>query len=880
MTRKLFHIDPTRASVHSEIDAEMRFHLDARAEELVRLGHSPDDARRMALEEYGDTAAARAELAAIDRRRVGRIAFSETLHSWLQDIRLTLRGIRARPAFGVTILVTLALGIGANAAIFGVVDSVLLRPLPYARPDRLVHLWETYESRVGGRSEASYPDYLDFQSRATAFTGLAGYQGSSILVGGDQPAVVRGGAVTANFFDLLGVKPMLGRSFLPGEDAVGAPRVVLLTYGAWRQRFGGDPSVIGRRITLDGGPATVIGVLPAGFQFARVGTAELWVPISRPQSVRETRGSHWLNVIGRMRDGVSVGRAKSDVSRVMRDLAKQYPENVGRDGDVVALRDEFVGGVRSLLLVLYGAVVVVLLVACVNVANLLLIRGAAREREIAVRVALGAGRGRLLRQLLTESVLLSLVGGALGLLVARVGVHGLLALIPAQQMRGLPPLTSPGVDGRVVAYTMLVALIAGVGFGLVPALRLSGTSIATTMRAGSRGLVGGGNRLRDGLVIGEIALTVILLSGAMLFGRSLARLTSVDAGFEPDQAVVTTVTLPSRSANAARQAAFFDALVRRVRELPGVSTAGMTSKLPLDAGNSLGFAIAGQPAPEPGRAPDASYRSIVGDYFAAARIPMIAGRALDARDDANSPPVMVVNRALADAYFEGRDPTGQGILIGADTFRVVGVAGNVPIARLEDTRTPTLYVPFARVSQPSMSLVVRSAQGAAQLAPAIRSVVASLDASAAMSPVTAMADIVTASPSVFTRRFPLFLIGGFAVTALLLAIVGIYGVVSYSVALRTREIGIRTALGAQPSALMRLVVGHGARLALAGIVVGVAGASLAGRFAEKLLFGVTAGDPVTYVAVTVVLGAVAIGATVLPALRATRVDPALALRSD
>jgi putative ABC transport system permease protein len=879
--RKLFRVPSTRATVGHEIDDEMRFHLDARREELERLGHSPDDARRIALEEFGDVRAARAELAAIDRRRVGRVDVREWLSSWSQDVRFALRGLRARPGFSLTILLTLALGVGANAAIFSIIDSVLLRPLPFAEPARLVHLWETYTSNVGGRSEASYPDYEDWRARTRSFSGLAGYQPGNVLIGGAEPATVRGVSTSANFFDVLGVKPMLGRAFLPGEDAVGAPRIVLLTYGCWRSRFAGDSSIVGREIAIDGAPATVIGVLPREFQFARVSTAEVWTPTARTRQTREGRGNHWFNVIGRLRPGVSIDGARQDLSRVMRDLAREYPQtNIDRQSQVVPLRDEFVGTIRPLLVLLYSAVVIVLLVACVNVANLLLIRGADREREMAVRVALGAGRARLVRQLLTESFILAVIGGGLGLLVAKAGGSALISLIPAAQMRGLPAIDASQRNWSVVLYTLLVSVAAGFGFGLVPALRFTRSSLSSSMRAGGRGATGGMSRLRDALVIGEIALTIILMSGAVLFGRSLMRLAVIDTGFQPEQVVTTTVVLPAQRYNSQQRVQALDRLLARMREIPGITSVAMTSKLPLDPGNSTSFAIAGQPAPLPGRAPDASYRTIAGDYLGTIGNRILAGRTLKPSDDANAPPVLVINRAFADAYLGGRDAIGQGIIVGADTFRVVGVAANVPIAKLEDKVTPAFYVPFARISEGSMAIVLRTQRDAGLLAPELHKALASVDPGIAMSAPIAMKDFVTSSPSIFLRRFPLFLMAAFAATALLLAIVGIYGVVSYSVSQRTREMGIRMALGAQPGSLVALVVRHGLWMAAVGIVVGIGGALLASRFAEKMLYGVSASDPVTYAVVAAVLASVAIAASVVPARRASRVDPSLALRAE
>lgn len=882
MPRKLFTHVPTRARVQHDVDDELRFHLDARTEELIRLGSSPEEARRIALDEYGDVTAARAELASIDRRRVGKIALREWLSSWMQDVRFALRGLRARPGFSLTILFTLALGIGANAAIFSVVDSVLLRPLPFAQPDRLVHLWEVYKSNVDGRSEASYPDYLDFRARNKTLTDLAGYHGGGFLLGGATPMTIGGGKCTANFFDVLGVKAAYGRTFVEGEDVPGAPRVVVLSYGFWQRQFAGDPHAVGKTLTLDGAPATIVGVLPRSFQFGRMPGAEVWTPLDRIQQIREMRASHWLNVVGRLKPNATLATASQDFSSIMQMLATEYPQsNKGRQIQIVPLHEEFVGSVRPVLLLLYGAVAVVLLISCVNVANLLLIRGADREREIAVRVALGAGRGRLVRQLLTESVLLAALGGLLGLGVAKLGVVGLLGVLPAHPMRGIPDLGGIGIDPRIVFYCILISLVAGIGFGIVPALRFVKPALQDTLRGAGRGMIGGASRLRDALVAGEIALTVVLLSGALLFGRSVLRLLAIDPGFRSDNVMTTTVVLPSSTFGSAQsRVAFFQRFTDRVRELPGVKSVGLVSRLPLDFGNSVGFTVVGQPAPDPSNRPQASYREASADYFETMGIPIASGRAFGAGDDLNAPTVAVVNRALVAAYFNGADPVGQRLMLGRDTALIVGVVGDVPIGKIEDKIPPTLYLPSLQDPQTVMGVAIRTRASAEQTSRSLRSLLSGLEPSAAMNGVTSMDDVIITSPSVFLRKLPLYLVGAFAFTALLLAIVGIYGVVSYSVAQRTREMGIRMALGAQPGSLVALVMRHGGWMAATGIVAGVAGSLVVGRFADSLLYGVRASDPLTYLAVGLVLSIVAVSATILPARRATRVDPALALRSE
>ena len=878
---RFFRISSAR-SVEAEVDEEMRFHIQTRIDALMLAGLSRADAESMAIQEFGDLNAARRQLASIDRRRARRGAWREWISSLGQDVRFGLRALRTRPGFAITTLVTLALGIGGNAAIYSVVYAVLLKPLPFKQPDRLVHLWEVYESKVDSRSEASYPDYLDWRARNHVFADLAGYQGRGYLIGTDHAVVVPGAKATSNFFDVLGVRPILGRTFARGEDDVGAPRVALLAYGFWQSQFAGDRAVVGRTIMVDGVPATVVGVLPRDFQFARRGDAQIWTPIDREAIWRQRRGAHWLNVVGRLRDGATLAAASTNMSAVMRDLAREFPEtNAGRDAQVVPLRDELVGSVRPLLFVLYGAVAVVLLVACANVANLLLMRGADRQREIAVRVALGAGRGRLIRQLLTESLILSVAGATLGLFLAHVGVRSLTSAIPAATRARIPALSTAGVDVNVVLYSIAVSIVAGLGFGLAPALRTSRTSVQEVLRNGGRGATTGAS-LRDALVIGEISLTLMLLCGATLFGRSLAKLLSLELGFRPQHVTTAGVLLPSGAyGDKASQVMAFARIEAAVRSLPGVSDVGLTSKLPLDFGNSVGFEIAGRAPSPPGQNPSASYREVAGDYFKTLGVPTLSGRAFDARDVATAPEVGVVNRALAAAYFDGKDPVGSALLFGSkDTVRIVGLVGDVPIGNIGDKIPPTLYIPLAQSSETYMAVVVRGEADVTQLGREITKAVTEQAPGAAVVNTVAMDQLISQSNSVFMRRFPLLLVGVFAATALVLAIVGIYGVVSYSVAQRSREMGIRMALGAEPRNLIGMIVREGGWLAGTGVVIGVVATLISSRLVANLLYGVAPNDPATYVAVSVLLTTIALVAMVVPARRASRVDPSVTLRGE
>ena len=880
--RPLLRLSTSARAIERAVDDEMAFHIHMRVEDLMRNGTPRGDAERIARAEYGDIAAARDELADIDRRTARRTSWRERAASLAQDVRLSVRGLRARPGFTATILLTLALGIGANAAIYSVVYAVLVKPLPFSRPDRLVHLWETFDGPVDTRSEASYPDYLDWRVRTRTLTDVAGYQGRGVLLGAEHPTSVGAGAVTANFFDVLGVHPVLGRTFLPGEDAVGAPSVVVLSDGMWMRQFGRDRHAIGATLTIDGRRSTVIGVLPSDFRFGgRAGSSDVWMPIGYSADFRELRTSHWINVIGRLRDGMTVDAASRDLESIMRDLARTHPlTNTGNSAKAVLLRDELVGSVRPLLLVLYGAVAVVLLVACANVANLLLMRGADREREMAVRVALGAGRGRLVRQLLTESVLLAIAGGALALVFAHFGIRAIVGAIPTRTLDTLPGLAHAGIDTRIAAYAGVLSVVSALVFGLVPALKSTSASIYDLLKQGARGSAARGH-LRDGLVVSEIALTVVLVSGATLLARSLAKLFAIDLGFRTANVVTAGVLLSNAvAADRPRSTQAFERLTSAVQALPGVENVGLVSRLPLNGGETWTFEIGGRPPADPGKGPEGSIRWVSPRYFRTLGISLRSGRLFGTEDDAGAPKVVVINEALARMYFPGVNPVGQRIIRHSDSLTVVGVVADVPIAKLEDKVPPTWYVPLAQAPQGFMRIAIRGTVARADVMRGVSSALAAIDPNAAVVDPATMDELLTRSASIFTRRFPLLLVGVFAGTALVLALIGIYGVVSYSVGQRRRELGIRVALGAAPRSVIALFLRHAASMAGLGTALGIGGALLAARFARGLLYGVAASDPATYVGVAVLLTVAAMCATLVPALSATRVDPTITLRAE
>jgi predicted permease len=801
-----------------------------------------------------------------------------------QDVRYAARGLVQRPGFTAAIVLTMALGIGANAAVFSVVDAAFLRPLPFAQPDHLVHLWEEQDVR-GERSETSYPDFLDIRQRNRSLSGLAGYQRARLTLStSDRALVLAAAKVTANFFDVLGVRPEFGRRFTPGEDDVGAAPVALLTHTLWMRAFGGDHGIVGRVVQLDGVPYTVVGILPRGFEFAGAQSADVWVPIDPPPSARERRGNHWLNAVARLRDGVGIEQARRDLARVMSALAREYPEtNTGRDLVVVPLHQEFVGAVRPLLLTIYGAVAFVLLIACGNVANLLLMRGTARQRELSIRAALGAGRGRIARQLLVESMMLALLGGALGVVVAHLGVRGLLAAIPAEQVRAFPYLQGVAINGTVLGYTFVLSLLAGAAFGLLPALRAARTELPSMLRQGAAGSGTASQRtLRDGLVIAELALTVVLVSGAALFARSLVRLLAVDVGFRAEHVLTMMIPLPRGTYDSDQsQRAFYRALEQRVAALPGVKNVGFTSKLPLDAGNTSSYAVAGAPPPEPGHELVANYRVVNPQYFRTLGIPFLEGRTFTATEDTTTGLVLVINRAMARVAFGDRDPIGQRInFSGTRGATVIGVVGDVTIGKLEDAIPPTMYLSYLQAMESGLRMAVRTSGDQDALVPSIRAILHQLDPAVATYQVYAMEDLIGQSRSVFLRRYPLVLVGSFAVVALVLALIGTYGVISYSVAQRFRELGIRIALGAPSGAIRGLVLRHAALLAAAGVGVGLVASAGFARLASSLMYGISGSQGWIAAAVAGVLVLMVLAAVLLPVRRATRVDPMVVLRGE
>ncbi len=803
-----------------------------------------------------------------------------------QDLRYGARMLGKNPGFTFIAVITLALGIGANAAIFSVVNSVLLRPLPYQDPDRLMMIRETKLPQFPEFAVAA-GNFLDWQKQNTVFERLvATHPASFNLTGTGDPELLRGLRTSSDFCALLGVRPQIGREFSPDEDQPGRNQVVILSYGLWQRRFGGDPAIVNQTITLDGQNYTVIGVMPSTFYFLER-NYELWTPMAFSPQQAQNRGGHTISgVIGQLKPGVTVDQARTELSAIAERLAVEYPVNAGWNVKLMPLMESTVGRIKPALLVLLGAVAFVLLIACANVANLLLARATGRQKEIAIRTALGASRGRTIRQLLTESVLLSLTGGAVGLLLANWGVKVLLALAP----QNLPRMRDVSLDGRVLAFSAAITLLTGLIFGLVPALQASKPNLAETMKDAGRGSTEGGRRqlIRNSLVVLEVASALVLLAGAGLMIKSFMRLQNVDPGFNPDNALTVSVSLPQRKYPEPNQrVAFFQQLIEKVKPLPGVQSVGATSLLPLSYDDLVGgFVIQGQPPLLPGTIQSTNYYSVSADYFTAMGIPLLRGRFFIEHDLINSPPVVIINETMAKKMFPDDDPVGKRLTFdnpdnNPTWVEIVGVVGDVKHYALDRETTMQTYGPYTQDSASNMTLVARTTGDPTNLSAAIRREVLNLDKEQPVSTISTLDQFV--STSIAQPQFSTLLFGIFAVVAMLLASIGIYGVLSYSVTQRTPEIGIRLALGAQTSDVLRMVVRQGLLLAGVGIICGVIIAVILAKLLtgfSELLYDVKATDPLTFMVIAIVLMCVALAACYLPARRATRVDPMLALRNE
>ena len=889
MIRWIRRLLPRHANYQSEIQEEIAFHIEERTRALIAEGVDPAQATRQAEEEFGSIASARQELGAIDQRHAEKLEARAWRTDVAGDFRQGFRVFRRSPGFSLLLLVILALAIGANSASFTVLRGALVKGLPYAQPDRLVHLWET--TPEGGtsstdihRTEASYPDFVDWREQSTAFTALEGYDKTNLAIASSSGVTMRQGAyVTTGFLSLLGVRPVLGRDFTAEEGVTeGGPTITLISYGIWQNRFGGTPTVVDSSIVLNGTSVRIIGVLPAGFHFAPIGDADVWMPLSEADGRRELRFNHWLRVIGRLTPETSLERAQAEMSQIMGRLAAQYPEtNQGRDAVVIPLRDELLGKVQPVLVALFVAMGLVLLIACANIAGLLLARAIGREQEIQVRAALGASRWRIARQLIVESLIFAVLGAILGMLLGQVGMRSVLGALPQGMLDGLPALRAGQLDGAVLGYTTLIAAITGIAFGLGPILHALGTNrtITASLRStGPRGV----RRLRDGLIVGEIALTLVLLAGTALVGRSLLSLLTQELGFRTEQIYTTRIALggPAYDDPAVTRR-FFDQLVSQVRVIPEVRSVGAVSQLPLNGGGTSTLHLEGTEEKPASERPEATTREVAGEYFQTMGIPLVGGRFFVPEDDGDAPRAVLVSQTLARVLEPSGDVLGRSIRFYAFpqvAWEIVGVVGDVRTGSLDAAPPPTLYWHLPQAFQNRMSLVIRTALPDARLAELVRDIVTSLDPSVPIYASGQLSAVVSDAPAVAARRVPFILLSIFAGSALILAIVGLYGVVSYSVVSRTRELGIRMALGALPSQIRWDVLRYGGMLAIAGTVVGILIAVALSSMLRDLLFGVGPLDIVAYGGAALLLVLVTIAASFVPAHRATRVDPAITLR--
>ena len=872
-----------KPSVVDEVEDEIRTHIELRTRANVRRGMDPEAARAEALRRFGDVAKVRGECVRLGELRDKEMRHVEWMDDLRQDVVYALRQFRRAPGFTLVALLTIALGIGATTAIFGVVNGVLLEPLPFEEPDRVVKIWPEGQS---GTQPASSLDFLDWRAQARSFEGMAIHgQSAYTLTGSGEPQRMGGAPVSANFFRVMGVRAALGRTFAPDEDRPQAAKVAVLGHAAWLERFGGDASVLGRQLTLNGEVHTIVGVAAPGFDYPNA--AEVWTPLVLTPSLMEprARGRRMFIVVARLKDGETVARGEAEMDRINAGLATLHPDFNGDipGAKLVTMEDDLVGDVRDALWMLLGAVGLVLLIACANIANLLLVRAVGREGEMAVRAALGAGRGRVVRQLVTESVLLAAVGGALGVAVAAWATTMLVRLAPPD----LPRIHEVAVDGRVLLFALLIAVATGLLFGLAPALHAASPDLTRALKETARGSRAGSRsgRVRSALVVAELALSVMLLVGAGLLLRSLHTLRNVDPGFRPDNLLTLSLGLPRpKYADTTAQRAFVEALDERIRAIPGASAVGIGTSMPFSGGGQFtGVEVAGRPIP-PERVPTIEMRTAGVGYLEALGIPLVRGRTFTAQDRAGAPWVVLIDQALAKKLFPGEDPVGKHLVFSWLGDRapggpeIVGVVGNVKHWSLSEEPQPHVYFSLAQAPGGYLNVVMRAAGDPATLAPALREAIWSLDRNLAIVGLRTMEERL--AQSVARPKLYAVLLAVFAGLALLLATVGIYGVMSYAVTQRTREIGIRIALGARRSHVLGLVVGQGMLLALAGVALGVAGAAAGGRLLESLLYGVSASDPATLAVVPLVLTAVALAACGVPALRATRVDPIAALRGE
>jgi macrolide transport system ATP-binding/permease protein len=857
--------------VADEIEAHLQMHID----DNLRSGMRPEQARRDAILKLGGVGPVRD--AYRDRRTV---PFLENL---LRDTRFAIRQLCKNLGFASTAILVLGLGMCASVALFAFVDAALIKPLPYREPSRLVGLFET--TAVSPHANLSYPDYLDWKARNKAFSSLEVYQQASFIL--DAPAGAQrahGARVSGGIFRTLGVTPMLGRDFHTGEDSPGAPRTVLISYGAWQQRYGRGPGVLGQTVTLDGDPHIVIGVLPREFHFAPAEPAEFWTALQASNGCDLRRICHSLFGVARLKEGVTLSAAAAGMNLIAKQLEKEYPDtNFGRGAALMPLTEAIAGDIRPILLLLLGGAGLLLLIAAINVTSLLLARSEGRRREIAVRTALGAGRSRLVSQFVAEGLVLAALGGIFGVTLAGWAIRLLTTLIPAEMLAGMPFLHGLGLNGRVLGFAGGIAAGAAALFSITPVLHTSWMETRESLAQGGRGSAGNAwRRLGSKLVVLEIATAMLLLAGAGLLGKSLYRLLHVTIGFEADHLAALFVSAPDSYAAERQAVALGRRIVSQIASLPGVKSVGITSSIPLtNWGNTTWFRVIGQPWH--GEHNDTAKRDVNPEYFQTLGAQLLRGRYFSEAEDGSRPRVAIVNQALAKRYFPGEDPIGKQIVyLGEKSAprEIVGLVGNIKEGQLDSVDQPAIYVPFNQSPANRFVVVVRTSQPEAALLPTLTAAIRRIDPRIVAADGTSMSDRINRSQSAYMHRSSAWLVGAFAAVALLLSVVGLYGVVAYSVSRRTREIGVRMALGAQPGVVYRLILKESARLIAAGASSGLVCAVAAATLLRGMLFGVSPADPQTLATVAVVLGGAALLASYIPARRAATVNPVDALRAE
>ncbi|HLW53661.1 MAG TPA: ABC transporter permease [Candidatus Angelobacter sp.] len=870
-----------RKRILDDLDDDIRDHIERETQDNIERGIAPEEARTMALRKFGNVVRVKEEA-----RKVWSLVWLEQL---LQDVRFGLRMLRRNPGFTAVAAVTLALGIGANTAIFSVVYAVLLKPLPYTNPQQLFTAFQANQQQGIAEIGCSYLNFEDWRAQNHVFSELGGVVAHQLtLTGRGEPTVVNVSVVTPELFALLDAKPLAGRIFFPADGKQSAPPVAILSEDLWRRRFGGDPKITGSPIELDKRLYTIIAVMPADFRTPFFNKQEVWVPLVQDpvfSTFMPRRGVHLLPVIGRLKPGVSVAQAKAEMDAISERLAREFPaENKGWSVRLVPLQKEITGDVRAPLLVLLSAVGLVLLIACANIANLLLARATSRSKEIAVRTALGAGRARIMRQLLSESVVLGLLGGGVGIALAFWGVHALGSLVPRSLLR----VNAIGVDNQVLGFAVLLSSIAGIVFGLVPAVFAVNPDVQNSLREGGgrSGESRNRRRARSFLAAAEISLAMVLLVTAGLLLRSFANLISVSPGFEPQNIVQADISLPQSKYSTPQQwAAFSEEVLARIQSEPGLQDTAVAVPRPIvDNSVNLTFEIAGSPPSSSAASRRADYESVSPDYFRVMRIPLLAGRLFTPHDAASEPRVSIISKTMARLYFPNENPIGKHISFAfsraedESAHEIVGIVDDVRDVALGQNPGAMMYVPYAQAPLWGANLVIRTTLSTASVGSAIRREVENIDKDVPVTDIAKMPNLINAS--IAQSRFRTFLLGLVAAMALVLAATGIFGVISYSVSRRTNEIGIRIALGASRKTILSLILRETLGLTLAGLAVGFPCALVASHFARHLLFNVSSNDPTTLAAVALCLAAVAGLAGYIPARRAMRVDPLVALRCE